>query len=180
LGRDDDGTQRRAPTDVRRTLKRVSHEALILARLRDALADLTGIKSTTGMGGANRFPVHGWDLSLGQQFQFGDLRLETPRTTIIVEAESAGGVTNLVKYWPYLAGRPSKRVVLAHLFQVLSTNDYVSHLRLWDYLVERMRADLNDRVGLRWPEDWEARRFRYGPDLDVTSEVVAFIGEAAA
>jgi hypothetical protein len=95
-----------------------------------------------------------------QRFRFGDLRIETAATTIVVEAESGGGVTNLAKYRPYLEARPAKRFVLAHLFQVLSVNDHVSHIRLWEYLVERMRADLEARVGIRWPELWEARAFQ--------------------
>ena len=51
-----------------------------------------------------------------RQFQFGDLRIETGTATIVVEAESAGGVTNLAKYRPFLAARPAKRLVLGHLF----------------------------------------------------------------
>jgi hypothetical protein len=158
---------------------RVSHEALILAKVRDALTDLPGVTYASGMGAANRFPLDGWHLVGSQQFQFGDLRIETPSTTIVVEAESGGGVTNLAKYWPYLAARPAKRFVLAHLFQVLSANDYVSHIRLWEFLVERMRDDLDARSGLRWPEHWEARAFRYGPQLDATLDVAAYLRAAA-
>jgi hypothetical protein len=158
---------------------RVSHEGLILAKLRDALGDLAGVTFTSGMGAANRFPLAEWQLVGSQQFQFGDLRIETPTTTIVIEAESGGGVTNLVKYWPYLEGRPQKRFVLAHLFQVLSANDYVSHIRLWEYLVERMRSDLEARVGLRWGEQWEARAFRYGPQLDATAEIADYLRKPA-
>jgi hypothetical protein len=132
------------------------------------------------MGAANRFPLPAWNLVGSQQFQFGDLRLETSGATVVVEAESGGGVTNLAKYWPYLEARPPKRFVLTHLFQVLSANDYVSHIRLWEYLVERMRNDLERRVGLQWPNDWEARAFRYGPSLDATADVVAFLRESAS
>jgi DNA-binding response OmpR family regulator len=159
---------------------RVSHEALILAKLREALAGLPGVTYATGMGAGNRFPLDGWRLVGSQQFQFGDLRIETATATIVVEAESGGGVTNLAKYWPYLEARPKKRFVLAHLFQVLSANDYVSHMRLWEYLVERMRADLEARVGVRWPEHWEARAFRYGPQIDAVAEVAAFLRAAAS
>ena len=158
----------------------VSHEGLILRKLRAALTDMPAVQYASGMGSANRFPLQGWNLVGQQQFQFGDLRIETPTTTIVVEAESAGGVTNLAKYWPYLEGRPAKRFVLVHLFQVWSSNDYVSHLRLWEYLVERMRADLESRMDVRWPDNWEARLFRYGPQLETTSEVAAFVREAAS
>jgi hypothetical protein len=159
---------------------RVSHEALILAKLRDALADLPRVTYATGMGAANRFPLQGWNLVGSQQFQFGDLRIETPTTTIVVEAESGGGVTNLTKYWPFLEARPEKRFVLAHLYQVLSANDYVSHVRLWEYLVARMRADLTARCGVGWPERWEARVFRYGPSLDLTAEIAEYLRMAAS
>jgi hypothetical protein len=64
--------------------------------------------------------------------------------------------------------------VLVHLFQVLSTNDYVSHIKLWEYFVGRMRSDLAV-VGLSWPDRWEARLFRYGPTMDVAPDVVAFV-----
>ncbi len=158
---------------------RVSHEALILAKLHDAFLDLPGVSYASGMGAANRFPVEGWQLVGSQQFQFGDLRIETPTTTIVVEAESAGGVTNLAKYWPFLEGRPQKRFVLAHLFQVLSANDYVSHIRLWEYLIERMRADLESRCDVRWPEQWEARAFRYGPQVKTTAQIAAYLRRAA-
>jgi hypothetical protein len=157
---------------------RVSQEGLILAKLRDALGDVPGATFSTGMGGANRFPLAGWDLVGMQQFQFGDLRIETPTTTVVVEAESAGGVTNLAKYWPLLEAGHPRRFVLAHLFQVSSQGDYVSHIRLWAYLVERMRADLAERAGLNWPESWEARLFRYGPTIDATADVVEYIREA--
>lgn len=72
--------------------------------MRDPLSDLPDLTYITGMGAGNRLPLDGWDLVGNQRFQFGDLRIETPTTTILIEAESAGGVTNLVKYWPYLAG----------------------------------------------------------------------------
>lgn len=159
---------------------RISHEGLVLARLRDALADLPDVAYLSGMGAANRFVLADWALVGSQNFQFGDLRIETTNATIVVEAESAGGVTNLAKYWPYLAARPTKRFVLAHLFQVNSPNDYISHLRLWAYLVERMRDDLAARVGVRWPDAWEARAFRYGPVVDETADAIAFIRAAAA
>ncbi len=53
-------------------------------------------------GPGNRFGVPGWELLPLQQFQYGDFRIELPATTVTVETESAGGVGNLVKYWPLL------------------------------------------------------------------------------
>ena len=71
-----------------------------------------------------------------QQFQFGDLRYETATHRVVVEVESGGGLTNLVKYWPMLGAELSdRRFALAHLFKVSSESDYIAHRRLWDYLV---------------------------------------------
>jgi hypothetical protein len=72
-----------------------------LTELRTALADLP-VLGVSGQGGTNKFGIAGWDLSALQLFQFGDLRIELRETTLVVEAESAGGVGNLVKYWPLL------------------------------------------------------------------------------
>ena len=114
-----------------------------------------------GMAAANRFPIEGWELTLIQRFQFGDIRLEGPKATVVVEVESAGGVGNLVKFWPLLrAGRPTKRFVLVHIFRLTSEADYIAHRRLWEFLVERMRDDLS-QADLRWSIDWEARQFTY-------------------
>ena len=38
-----------------------------------------------------------------------------------------------------------------------------------------MREDLATRVGLRYPEDWVARLFRYGAALNASTAVAAFI-----
>ena len=70
------------------------------------------------MGLANRFEIRGWELPVLQHFQFGDLRIGGEHTTVVIELKSAGGLTNLVKYWPLLAeGRLTKRFVLAHIFR---------------------------------------------------------------
>ena len=79
-------------------------------------------------------------------FQFGDLRVNTPNRHIIVEVESAGGVTNLVKYWYCLEeGLIVKPIYLFHLFAQASANDYRSHLQLWDFLAEKMRKALGNK-----------------------------------
>jgi hypothetical protein len=70
--------------------KHVSHEAELLKELQASIADL-GVASVRGQGAANKFAVDGWELSPWQQFQYGDLRIELAATTLIVEAESAGG-----------------------------------------------------------------------------------------
>jgi hypothetical protein len=140
---------------------RVSHERLALETLRAAIAGLAHADAFSGQGGGNRFGIDGWELALLQQFQFGDLRVETPAATIVVEVESGGGVGNLVKYWPLLADKPlPKRLAILHVFQLHSEADYIAHRRLWQFLVERMRADLEPR-GVRWGAAWEAQIFSY-------------------
>lgn len=140
---------------------RVSHERLALETLRAAIADLPNAEVFSGQGGGNRFGIDGWELALVQRFQFGDLRVETPAATIVVEVESGGGVGNLVKYWPLLADKPlPKRLAILHVFQLHSEADYIAHRRLWQFLVERMRADLEPR-GVRWGAEWEAQIFSY-------------------
>lgn len=153
---------------------RVSHERRILGVLRAALEDLPDVSFMEGQGAKNRFQIADWTLPLLQHFQFGDLRAESDDAILIIEAESAGGVTNLAKYWPHLAaGRPEKRFVLAHLFLISSEGDYMAHRRLWEFLVTRMREDLEIRNGLRWPDEWEARLFTYESDEE-PSDLITF------
>src|SRR5688572_23539047 len=74
-------------------MARVSHEAFALTRFRQ-LAEAHGFAASFGQHAANRIPING-----GVYYQFGDLRVELPDCTLIVEVESSGGVTNLAKYW---------------------------------------------------------------------------------
>jgi hypothetical protein len=60
---------------------------------------------------------------------------------VIVEVESGGGLTNLVKYWP-LAEQTEKPILLFHVFGQGSANDYVSHLHLWDFTWNKMSEQL--------------------------------------
>jgi hypothetical protein len=152
---------------------RVSHERLALETLRAAIVDLHDVEVFSGQGGRNRFAIDGWELALLQQFQFGDLRVETQAATIVVEVESAGGIGNLAKYWPLLADKPlPKRLVILHVFQLSSEADYIAHRRLWQFLVERMRADLEPR-GVRWGKEWEAEIFSYRAGQPATEAAAA-------
>lgn len=140
----------------------LSLEARAIAELREAIGDRVSPEPAFGMGSLNRIAPESWELKLMQRFQYGDLRYESERTRLIVEVESGGGLTNLVKYWPMLGEElKDKRFVLAHLFMVSSEADYIAHRRLWEYVVERMRRDLDHR-GCRWESDWHARMFTYG------------------
>lgn len=141
---------------------RVSWEQRAIQQLRDEIGDRVSIEPVSGMGGLNRKAPESWELKVMQRFQFGDLRYQTERMRVVVEVESGGGLTNLVKYWPMLGAELSdKRFVLAHLFMVSSESDYIAHRKLWEYLVERMRRDLDHR-GCKWDQDWHARMFTYG------------------
>src|SRR5215218_8961028 len=147
---------------------RISHEQLVLAKLRSAAESLPHVNVFSGQKLTNRFGIEGWEIRGHQTFQYGDLRFEAEGTTLVVEAESAGGVSNLVKYWPLLAShaRPH-RLVIVHLFQIGSDGDYIAHRHLWTFLVDQMHSDLDSRIGLRWSSDWEAHRFTYRPGEDL-------------
>jgi hypothetical protein len=46
----------------------------------------------------------------------------------VIEVESGGGLTNLVKYWPMPGAElGDKRFVLADLFMISSESDYIAH-----------------------------------------------------
>ena len=140
--------------------KRASHEGALLALLRNVVSDLD-VECITGQGGANRFGIEGWGLSGLQQFQFGDLRIELPTSTVLVEAESAGGVGNLIKYWPLLRSRSlTKRLVLIHVYMLGSEGDFIAHRKLWSFVVDRMTVDLQ-AVDVRRPDQWDPHLFTY-------------------
>ena len=140
---------------------KISYEKLAIERLLLELADLPDLQIYRGQALGNRFSPPEWQLRPAQGFQFGDLRFEAPTATIVIEFESAGGITNLVKYWPLLTARPlSKRLVLLHLFQIASSGDYIAHRRLWQFLLERMQDDLRQR-GPAYVANWEAQLLTY-------------------
>ena len=68
----------------------------------------------------------------------------------------AGGITNLMKYWP-LSERSDRSILLLHGFAQASSNDYVSHLRLWDFTWAKMKKDIWSRPS---PKLF-ARRFQF-------------------
>lgn len=109
----------------------------------------------SGQGNSNRIRLAG-----NIYFQFGDLRVETESRQVAIEVETAGGVTNLVKYWYCLSEAQEqirKPIVLLHIFRTHSENDYGSHLLLWDYLYDRMTRHLRNCI--------QARRFKFD-DVD--------------
>ncbi len=77
-----------------------------------------------------------------QWFEFGDLQVRLEDRIVIVEVETGGGLTNLVKYWP-LSERPeTPPMLLLHVFATGTRNNYVSHLRLWEFTWEKMKQDI--------------------------------------
>lgn len=118
----------------------ISHERIALEGFEQAAMAL-GFTPTRGQGIGNRIPING-----AVYYQHGDLRVELPDATVIVEVESSGGVTNLAKYWEcFEAGRLAKPIRLLHLFRRKSPNDYASHLQVWRFLATKMTQALGDR-----------------------------------
>jgi hypothetical protein len=177
-GDGDKGTLTQIGATVPEPATRISHEGAVLGILTERLADLPDAVVTRGQGAGNKFGVPGWDLSARQLFQFGDLRVELPVATLVVEAESAGGVGNLAKYWPLLKSHTlSKKLVLAHMYMLGSVGDYIAHRRLWEFLVEQMEGDLRN-VGVLRHKHWDARLFTYRTGEPLT-DVVEFLRNAA-
>lgn len=79
------------------------------------------------------------------KFQFGDLRVELSNYTIVIEVESSGGVTNLLKYWYLIEkGKIEKPLFLIHLYRQTTKNDYNSHVELWKFIWEKMNSNINN------------------------------------
>lgn len=129
--------------------KRENIEQKIIEKFKEAVKNLGyKIKVFTGQGKNNQIPI--CDKTY---FQFGDLRVETNLCHVVIEVESAGGVTNLVKYWYCLKGlnpQPdiieNKPLVLLHIFRQNSEGDYESHLSLWKFLWGKMKEPLNNKM----------------------------------
>lgn len=115
-----------------------------------------------GQGADNRVAQPG-----RSYFQFGDLRVDTPQRHIVVEVESAGGATNLVKYWYCLEeGHIAKPMHLLHIFAQASENDYIRHLHLWDALSTKMSKALGNI--------FTAKRYTYRSSADLEVVVNEF------
>ena len=126
-------------TNMPNQRKKIEQQAL--ARFEQVACE-HGYRVFKGQGMSNRIPVRG-----KAYFQFGDLRVDTEKLHIVIEVESAGGVTNLTKYWYCLEKRSDvvkKPIVLFHIFQQHSAGDYESHLTLWDFLWSRMNSALGE------------------------------------
>ena len=106
-----------------------------------------GSKEKTYKGNAsdNRFCPKDWGLTGKMRFQYGDFRVEMADRTLVVEIETAGNVSNLVKFWPLLTSDSlAKPLLLIHVFWTGSKSDYQSHILLWRFVRERMRQSAPD------------------------------------
>lgn len=146
---------------------RVSHEKRALEPFR-ALAKKHGCEVFEGQNSKN---IIG-DLVKGAPrvcHQFGDLRvkLKKPERFLIVEVESAGGVTNLAKYWEcYEKGRIKEPMKLLHLFRKNSANDYKAHRMVWEFLCEKMQKAHSTT--------FEARLLTYNDPADMAQATELF------
>lgn len=147
--------------------KNIEAECLLLF---DAVVSELGLSCYRGYGASNRFDP-GFGLVGQQRFQYGDLRVELADRVVVVEVESGGGATNLMKYWP-LVTHLDRPHLLLHGFGQASRSDYISHLRLWDFLWAKMRDEL-----WRSPNpSLFARRFQYtgGSDMELAAAAQLF------
>ncbi|MFB3111993.1 MAG: hypothetical protein ACE10G_08170, partial [Gemmatimonadales bacterium] len=116
--------------------KKQSYEKKALKPFRKLLKK-RGLTWHTGQSSDNQIAI---DDAVG--FQFGDLRVSADNCHVIVEVESAGGVTNLAKYWYCLtSGLITGNVYLLHLFLQDTPNSYRSHLLVWDLLRDRIEKE---------------------------------------
>lgn len=121
--------------------KRINFEKIITDRFNKVAKD-NGYNPITGQGSCNRIQLEG-----NLYFQFGDLRVETDTHYIIVEVESAGGVTNLAKYWFAIeANLIDKPIILMHIFKKSSKSDYGSHLLIWDHQWKNMKKSVGNQI----------------------------------
>lgn len=130
-------------------------ESEMLAPFQEVL-DQLGI-SPTGFRGEkeNRFDP-GFGLTGNRRYQYGDLRVNQDDRIVIVEVESGGGLTNLLKYWPHIEHFASP-VLLLHVFGTGTPGNYASHIRLWEFTWQRIRS-------LIWSENPPrlfARKYQY-------------------
>lgn len=149
------------------TEKRINLEQQALVKF-ESVAKKCGYIFFKGQSANNRITIDG-----NVYFQFGDLRVETPTHYIIIEVESAGGVSNLVKYWyclenPNLSKHIQKPIILLHIFRQVSVMDYASHINLWDFLWNVMHKVVGNRM--------TAKRYTYRDISDLEPAIREFKG----
>jgi hypothetical protein len=113
-----------------------------------------------------------WELIGRRRFQFGDLRVEPGDRIVVVEAESncSKSLSNLVKYWP-LAQLSSQTlpILLLHVFRRRPhSKGYLSHLKLWEFTWEKMKAELWNQDGRVAPASYPAEALP-DPDMEIST-----------
>lgn len=122
-----------------------------------AVADRLKLKCYSGKGNDNIIGAN------TNAFQFGDLRVMTNKAIIVVEVESAGGVTNFIKYC-YLIEKKAiaDKLILLHVYYRDGKTGYASHLELWDYVNSKI-------VGL-YRGMFAAHRYDYPKEIEKAAE----------
>jgi len=148
-----------------KTEKRANLEQQALVQF-ESITTKCGYIFFKGQSANNRISIDG-----KVYFQFGDLRVETPTHHVIIEAESAGGITNLAKYWYCLTNENlckqiEKPIILLHIFRQVSEMDYASHLALWDFLRDEMQNVLATHI--------QANRYTYRSISDLNQALGDF------
>jgi len=79
---------------------------------------------------------------------------------VIVETESSGSISNLTKFWYCLATEKIiKPVVLLHIYELSTPNDYKSRLDMWEFLWKEIDESLNK--GLKNKKDFKMLAKKY-------------------
>lgn len=103
------------------------------------------------------------DSKSGPNFEFGDLRVEFKNVRVIVEVDTAGGVTNLAKYFFMLNEKekfnfndiePDKSTYLLHIFVCKNETDYLAHRKLWFYIQNNIKNELDADKFISKMEVW--------------------------
>ena len=109
---------------------------------------LIGLKLFWGQKNDNQIlPVPNSD----EKMQFGDLRIETDKRTVVIGVESAGGIDNFLQYWPYLSGqtnlKPENYFILVYVYD----SSYPTPKALWWFYRGRMPSLMVNIVFLSKP-----------------------------
>ncbi len=114
----------------------------------------------------------GKDSNSGPNFEFGDLRVEFENARVIVEVDTAGGITNLAKYF-FMLNKPDdfnfeeiepknqrkKYTYLLHIFVCLDDTDYRAHRELWCYINESLKANnFNPKIKVWYTKQTEIKK----------------------
>jgi len=142
--------------------KRQDYEAQAIQPFCDVLSQ-HGLKWNSGQKADNRIVV-----ARNISYQFGDLRFSEGGRHLVVEVESAGGVTNLVKYWYCLReGLITGKLFLFRVFWQVTPDSYRSHRVVWDLLRGEMEKE--------FPEQFKAWQYSSRDLAQATEEFASLL-----